>query len=328
MLTLSQIRSEALRLGFMACGAAVAGPVGEWRVREWNDWLDAGRSAGMDYLLRHRELRKHPSHVLPGVRTVVSVALNYCPPVLMDSKGYRMARYAYGKDYHEVMRQKLRQLLVSIGREEGVEARVCCDTAPIDERYWAWRCGLGQWGRSAQFVLPGAGTYLFLGEILLCEDVEGALPPSASEQRPDVVTICGRCRRCLDACPACALQEDTGLDARKCLSYLTIEHRGELPSEVSSQMGNCFYGCDVCGEVCPHNRKARPTSEEAFSPSSELLAMQPEDWQALTVETYRKLFKWSAVKRAKFEGLQRNIRAISVVKDHPSDIAECSSSTQ
>ena len=309
MLTLDHLRTEARQLGFSACGAAQATEVGEWRVSQWRQWLHEGRHGGMDYLSRHADLRVDPRLVFEGTRTVVCVALNYFTVPMLSEEGYTLARYAYGKDYHEVMRHKLRLLMARLELIEGVDARPFCDTAPIDERYWAWRCRLGQWGRHAQFVLPQAGTHFFLGGLLLSADVAGAEPPAPNETAPDVRTICGGCYRCREACPSGALGQD-GLDARRCLSYLTIEHRGPLPPATGRLMGRCFYGCDRCAEVCPHNRHASPTAEPSFYPSAELQAMSPDDWRSLTPERYRQLFKGSAVKRAKYEGLMRNIQAL------------------
>lgn len=313
MLTLQDIQTEAQRLGFTVCGAAQASPVGEWRVQQWRAWLQQGRHAAMTYLEQHQALRSDPRLLFEGTRTVVSVALNYLPPVTFSPQTYSLARYAHGKDYHDVMRSLLRQLLATLSLREGVEARICCDTAPVDERYWAWRCYLGTWGRHAQFIIPHRGTYHFLGELLLTVEVEGAVPAPPSpdaEEPPRVEDVCGKCRRCLDACPTAAINGADGLNACRCLSYLTIEHRGPLPDGIGGKMGRCFYGCDRCAEVCPHNRWAQPTPLTEFHASPELLQMQPDDWHSLSVDSYRTLFKGSAVKRAKLEGLQRNIEAL------------------
>ena len=224
-----------------------------------------------------------------------------------------LARYARGKDYHDEMKARLFQLLGNIrqhlidnGHSAAAEqletSRVFTDTAPVDERYWAWKSGLGWIGKNSQLIIPGAGSYFFLGELFL------TLPADAFDS--PVENRCGTCTKCLRACPAQCLSE-RGLDARKCLSYLTIEYRGEeLPEGTGEKMGEMFYGCDRCGDVCPWNRLARPTNIEAFQPSPALLAMTWEDWRHLTLEQYRALFKGSAVKRAKYEGLTRNIKAI------------------
>ena len=200
----------------------------------------------------------------------------------------------------------IRQHLIDNGHTAAAEqletSRVFTDTAPVDERFWAWKSGLGWIGKNSQLIIPGAGSYFFLGELFL------TLPADAFDS--PVENRCGTCTKCLRACPAQCLSE-RGLDARKCLSYLTIEYRGEeLPEGTGEKMGEMFYGCDRCGDVCPWNRLARPTNIEAFQPSPALLAMTWEDWRHLTLEEYRTLFKGSAVKRAKYEGLKRNIEAM------------------
>lgn len=297
------IKAEARRLGFSACGLAPAGPVSAERGARIRKWLAAGRHGTMDYLARNVEKRLDPRQVFEGARTVVSVALNYYPAVSVGTaEGYTLARYAYGRDYHDVVRERLRALMAALGLQEFADGRVFCDTAPIDERYWAVQAGLGWQGRNCQLIVPGAGSYFFLGELLLRHEADAydrPLPPR-----------CGTCRRCLEACPAAALSAD-GIDARRCLSYLTIEHRGPLPAAAGMQMGRCIYGCDRCAEVCPWNRFASPSDETAFRPSAALCDMSAADWQTLTVERYRALFKGSAVKRTKFEGLVRNIRAVA-----------------
>jgi epoxyqueuosine reductase len=229
-----------------------------------------------------------------------------------------------------VVREKLRQFVSLLDLPESQQGRVCCDTAPVDERYWAWRCGVGQWLDNAQIAVEGYGTFVFLGEWLcpltidqLMAHLDAIFPDEMDENAADATTkgnaptisSCLSCGRCQRACPGGALSAQ-GLDARKCLSYLTIEHRGELPASVSQQMGQRIYGCDTCAEVCPVNRLILLGEDmpliavcEDFLPSSELLSMRPDDWVNLTVDQYRRLFKGSAVKRAKYEGLMRNIRA-------------------
>lgn len=299
-LSSAHVKAEAARLGFSACGLAEAGPVDEERRRQWERFIAEGRHGEMDYLARHLDLRLDPRLLVPGARTVVSLALGYCPPEPLSPEGYRMARYAYGLDYHDVLRDRLGELMAGIGAEGC--GRAFCDTAPVDERYWARRAGLGWTGRNTQLIVPGAGSYFFLGELVLTL-------PADRYDRP-VPSRCGACRRCIDACPTHALGGDGRMDARRCLSYLTIEHRGPLPPGAGRAMNGCIYGCDRCAEACPHNRLARPAAEAVFSASPALRAMTRDGWRQLDVEAYRRLFKGSAVKRAKFEGLMRNIRAV------------------
>lgn len=298
------IKAEAQRLGFSACGLAPAGPIDESHAQCIEEWVRKGRHANMSYMERNMDKRLDPRRLVEGTQTVVSVALNYYPAE--ELKDWQLARYAYGQDYHDVMKTRLRHLAAHVPPSEGQEVRVFVDTAPIDERYWAWRCGIGWQGRSGQLILPHGGTYFFLGEILL--------PYPADTYDQPMKNRCGKCHACIEACPGKALLGDGTLDANRCLSYLTIENRGELPEGTGQKMGSCFYGCDRCSEVCPWNRFARPTEVEELHPNQQLQHMTPKDWQDLSIEQYRALFKGSAVKRAKFEGLQRNIAAISKKK--------------
>lgn len=306
------IKAEARRLGFFACGLSAAAPIDEQRAQRRERWLAGGCHAEMSYLERNEEKRRDPRLLVEGVQTIVSVTMNYYTFVRDTEHGGEryipIARYARGKDYHDVMKRRLHELLHVLiekyGEQSLAGSRAFVDTAPVDERYWAWRSGLGWIGKNTQLIIPGAGSYFFLGELLL------TLP--ADNHDSPVKNRCGSCRRCLKACPTQALSEEGGLDARRCLSYLTIEYRGEqLPEGTGRKMGKMFYGCDACSDCCPWNRLARPTDEPDFQPSEELLRMTFEDWRTLTLEQYRALFKGSAVKRAKYEGLKRNIAALS-----------------
>lgn len=311
------IKAEVQRLGFVACGVSPAAPMDAAHVARRARWLAAGCQGEMSYLERNEEKRRDPRLLVDGVRTIVSVALNYHtpdPPMTAGrSRGIPIARYARGKDYHDVMKSRLFALLAALRRryevatgEDGearfAAARAFTDTAPVDERYWARRSGLGWIGKNTQLIIPGAGSRFFLGELFLPFDVDAHDLPRRSQ--------CGTCERCLKACPTQALSRDLGLDARKCLSYLTIEYRGEtLPEGTGRKLRRMFYGCDICTDVCPWNRLSVPTDVTEFYPSEALAALSREEWQHLTVEQYRALFKGSAVKRAKYEGLMRNIRA-------------------
>lgn len=314
MLSATLVKQEAQALGFNAAGLAPAEAVEPWRQAQWQAWLGDRRQGEMDYLERNLEKRLNPTLLVDGAKTIVSVALGYFPAVSLSPEGYTMARYAYGQDYHDVVRHRLEELMQRLGLEPHKDGRAFCDTAPIDERYWAWRCGLGWMGRHTQLIIPpqhgrkecGGGTYFFLGELVLKHRADHYDQPIDSH--------CGTCQRCLEACPTDALS-DRGLDARKCLSYLTIEHRGPLDESLAAHVTPCIYGCDRCAEACPWNKFAKPTTVTEFSPSKALMDMTKADWHSLSVEQYQHLFKGSAVKRAKFEGLKRNIEA---AKNHSS----------
>jgi len=289
---------------------ARAEDVAPQRAEELRHWLADGCHADMDYLSRNLEKKLDPRLLVDGAKTVVSLAANYYSEDLnfcdkTDENAWHLARYAYGSDYHEVVKRMLRELIASLHLQENRDGRCFVDTAPVDEKYWAQHCGLGWRGRNSQLIIPGMGSYFFLGELILVHEVDNYDTPTPCR--------CGKCHACLDACPSHALKGDGTLDARKCLSYLTIEHRGELPAGTGDLMGNCIYGCDRCAEVCPWNvRYASPTDITDLQPRAALLAMTPADWRKLTPERYRDLFKKSAVKRAKFEGLVRNIKAVSL----------------
>lgn len=288
------IKAEAQRLGFARCGMAKAEAVDEAFARHYKAWLEAGCQADMHYLENYLDKRFDPRLLVPGARTVVSVALNYYP----DKVAEGIAWYAQGKDYHDLMRERLTQLMEAIG----AHGRCFVDTAPVPERYWAWRCGLGWIGKHSQLVVPKVGSAFFLGELFIEEEMDSYDAPMPNH--------CGNCTRCLDACPTGVLEKGTEkFNSRKCLSYLTIEHRGELPEWAGEKMGDMFYGCDRCLRACPHLHSL-PTDEPLLQPSGALLSMCPSDWKQLTVEQYRTLFKGSAVKRAKYEGLMRNIQAV------------------
>lgn len=302
ILSSDTVKAEAARLGFSACGLAPAAPLPEAAAAHYRRWLEAGCQADMSYLANNLEKRLNPQLLVEGAKTVVSLAMNYYTDETLSPDGYAFARYARGRDYHDLMRERLRSLMSALSLEEHIDGRPFCDTAPVDERYWAVRCGLGWQGRSGQLIIPQAGTYFFLGELILCREADAYDSPMPSR--------CGNCRRCLDACPTGALLGDGTLDARRCLSYLTIEHRGDLPEQTGAEMGQCVYGCDRCAEACPWNRFAKVTQEDDLHPSEALRKMTANDWANLTVEQYQRLFKGSAVKRAKYVGLCRNIEAV------------------
>lgn len=302
LLPSERIKAEALRLGFSACGLAPAGAVDDKTARAFRQWLTDGCQGTMAYMQNYEDKRLDPRLLVEGARTVISVALNYYPKEKLPADEYQIAWYAYGKDYHDVMKAKLHTLLKFIEEEYSAAGRAFCDTAPVLERYWAWRAGLGWTGKNTQLILPHAGSCFFLGEIILDKTADSYDTPQENH--------CGTCTRCLDACPTKALEAPFRLHSARCLSYLTIEYRGELPPATGQKMGKTIYGCDECLLACPYSRFASPSPIEEFAPSPALLTMQKDDWHRLTETQYRTLFKGNAVKRAKYEGLVRNIKAV------------------
>lgn len=326
-----EIKVEAERLGFFACGIARAEPVDAETAAAVRGWISKGSQATMDYMANYTEKRLNPCLLVPGTKSIVSLAMNYAPAQTMPETEYQLAAYAYGQDYHDVMKAKLRQLAALIANkfegesdsevdendsdstaittpktnetseEPAGEIRVFVDTAPVLERYWAQRAGLGWIGKNHQLIIPRAGSMFFLGEIFLPYEFDSYDSPMPSR--------CGNCRRCIEACPTCAITDEWGFDSEKCLSYQLIENRGELSEQAKQSMGTTIYGCDRCQTACPWNKFATPNTTPEFQPKSELLAMTKADWHNLTIDEYRALFKGSAVKRVKFDGLKRNISA-------------------
>ena len=316
VLSSSLIKAEAVRLGFDACGLARVTPVDTSTADAFNRWIAEGHHGDMDYMNRYGDARFHPESVLPGCRTIVSLALSYRPQTTIPVDQPQIAYYAYGRDYHDVMKQKIRELAVALGLNAastqssspdvvaGGSFRVAVDTAPILERYWAVKAGLGWIGRNHNLIIPHKGSFVVLGELLLTAEVDIYDSP--------ITNHCGTCHRCIDACPTCALT-DEGIDARCCLSYLTIEHRGPFSPEQADLVRNqpaprYIYGCDRCQLACPHNRLSENSRDPGIPINTSLLSMTAADWKALTREQYQQLFRGSAVKRAKYEGLMRNIQ--------------------
>ncbi|MBO5922492.1 MAG: tRNA epoxyqueuosine(34) reductase QueG [Bacteroidaceae bacterium] len=291
------IKSEALRLGFDICGTAKAEAVPDDVIRLYNQWIAQEYHGTMQYLQRNCEKRFDPTLLVEGCKSIVVVALNYYPSHPVEG----MASYAIGNDYHKIVKDKLYTLLNNINAVHPVKGRAFCDSAPVLERHWAVKAGIGWIGNNRQLIIPHKGSYFFLGELMIDAELEYDEPFTANH--------CGKCRKCIDNCPTGALSDD-GFDARKCLSYLTIEYRGELPENIGKKMENRFYGCDCCLKACPHNRFSTPNNTPEFKPSDELLKMDVSKWQNLTREQYDTLFAKSAVERCGYEQLMRNISAI------------------
>ncbi|MDY6121975.1 MAG: tRNA epoxyqueuosine(34) reductase QueG [Porphyromonas sp.] len=297
-----RIKEHALSLGFSAVGIARAEAVPDSIAAAYREAVAGNRCGTMSYLDRNHQLRTDPTQLLAGTRSIISVALNYYPALRQSPDAPQLAYYAYGKDYHKVVKRMLDKLLLFIRTEIDPEAqgRSFADSAPILERYWAVRAGLGWRGRSGLIVIPRKGTFFVLGELFI-----STLLPADSP----LPFGCGQCHRCIKACPTKALS-DEGFDPLRCLSYLTIEQPGALPEREAELIGNRFYGCDTCQLVCPHNRFASPTTVEAFAPKPELFSLNYDNLSEFNEEIYQQLFAGSAVKRAGFEGLKRNAETL------------------
>lgn len=298
------IKTFARSLGFTACGIVEAAPVDDATATAFRRWIAEGCHGEMGYMARNVEKRLDPTLLMPGCRSLIVVALSYCPAERIPDTEYQLSCYAYGRDYHEVVKEKLFRLMAFIRQMTGeaLPCRAFVDTAPIFERYWAQQAGLGWTGRNHQLIIPHAGSYFFLGIIATSLALHADVP---------CPNRCGICHRCVDACPTGALATSVStitFDARRCVSYQTIEQKSPIPSDISQKLVGRIYGCDTCQRVCPWNRFAQPTAEEAFRPSPELLSMKHADWHHLTPDRYATLFVHSAVNRAGYDGLMRNIR--------------------
>ena len=292
-------------MGFDACGIASA-TVLESESALVEQWLDEGHEGEMSYLTRNKEKRYDPRLLVEGTKSIVTVLYNYYPKQQIgDGEHFKIAKYAYGADYHDVLKRKLRQLLERIetqtGKLDGV--RVFVDSAPVLDRAWAVRCGLGFVGKNTTLIHPKKGSFFFIGHLFL--------PVALAETGQELTNRCGRCTKCLDACPTHALEAPFHIDARKCISYLTIEYKGGLADMDPDTFKGWMYGCDICQDVCPYNRFALPNHEPEFQPSQKLLDMHEDDWESLSKDEFETIFKHSAVQRAGYEGLKRNIEFIS-----------------
>jgi len=299
-----QIKEKASLLGFSACGIAPSDVVAKEDKIYLREWLDTNKHAEMKYMGDHFEKRCDPRLLVQGTQSIISVALNYSPEKKLHDDQLQFAYYAYGMDYHEVIKKKLSLLLNYITEKvDQVSGKVFCDTAPVLERFWAQQAGLGWIGKHTQLIIPGKGSYFFLGEIFLDIELEYDTPGADR---------CGSCSRCIETCPTNALEHSHILNANNCISYLTIENKGEIPKAFASKLGTHLYGCDECQKVCPWNRFSISTQIAELQPSTKFMEMQSSDWNSLTIEEYRTLFKGSAVKRAKYEGLMRNLKSIKM----------------
>jgi epoxyqueuosine reductase len=297
----TQLREEAARLGFDQVGIARAERLDE-EAKKLEQWLSKGYQGSMHWMENHFEKRVDPTKLVPGAKSVISLVFNYHTDLEQnDPLAPKISKYAYGEDYHFVLKRKLKSLLSWITEQVGeVHGRCFVDSAPVMEREWARRSGLGWLGKNTLLIHPKKGSYYFLAEIIL--DLELPIDHPIKD-------YCGTCRKCIDACPTNAFsKEGYLLDASKCISYLTIELKEEIPDVFSGQMEGWAFGCDICQEVCPWNRFAERHKEPTFEPREPMLDMSQKDWEEITVEVFNTIFKNSPVKRTKLQGLQRNIR--------------------
>jgi epoxyqueuosine reductase len=320
------IRARALEIGFSACGFSKAEKL-EKEDELLKDWLFKGLHGEMSYMARNIEKRTDPRLLFEGAKSVISVLMNYFPEHhLPEKNNYKISRYAYGRDYHEEIRGRLEELISGLRVKiesfsqldnqpgtrnpepgtrnlEPISFRAFVDSAPVMDKAWAERSGLGWIGKNTCLIHPKLGSYVFVGEILTDLELE--------YDTDRVNDLCGGCTRCIDACPTAAIISPRVLDARKCISYLTIEFKGEWPPLEKDQFKDWIFGCDICQEVCPWNRFAKPHRINSFQPKVELLEMDKEKWQMLSKEQFQMIFKESAIKRTKFEGLKRNIKFLT-----------------
>jgi epoxyqueuosine reductase len=298
------IREKALELGFSDCGFSPA-VVGEEDIHVLENWLEKGMHAGMEWMSKSREIRKDPRKLVPNAQTVVSVLLNYYTSRLQeDPEAPVVSKYAYGRDYHKVVKNKLKALLAYI-KELIPEAngRAFVDSAPVMEHFFARNAGLGWIGKNSLLISPKFGSYVFLGELILDVKLE--------TDRQTVKDLCGNCRLCIDECPTHAIQPGKKVDAGKCISYLTIEHKGKIPDIFKNSFFNRVFGCDICQEVCPWNRKLMEHDTPDFIPSSALTALTSKKWKNLDKQQFELIFTGTPVVRTGYEGLRRNIDFIS-----------------
>lgn len=299
----AKIKSAADALGFLSCGISQADFL-EDEAPRLEQWLNQGHHGSMSYMERHFDKRLDPRLLVPGAKSVVSLLLNYhTDKKQADPKAPKISSYAYGKDYHFVIKEKLKELMQIIHREIGeVNGRVFVDSAPVMDKVWAAKSGLGWLGKNTNLISKKVGSFFFIAELIIDLELDYDTP---------VTDHCGSCTACIDACPTDALLQPYQIDGSKCISYLTIELKENIPTEFKGQMDNWAFGCDICQTVCPWNRFATPHDEPAFEPQEELLNLTKSEWQEMTSVVFNKVFKNSAVKRTKFEGLKRNIKFLS-----------------
>jgi len=292
------IKEEADRLGFMSCGISKAEFLEEEAPRLEN-WLNQNMHGEMQYMENHFDKRLDPTKLVPDSKSVVSLLLNYFPSEEQNQDSYKISKYAYGADYHFVIKEKLKALLHFISESIGdVNGRAFVDSAPVLDKAWAAKSGLGWMGKHSNLLTKQSGSFYFIAELIIDLELDYDHP---------VKDHCGSCTACIDACPTQAIVDPYVVDGSKCISYFTIELKNELPSSAQGQFDDWMFGCDVCQDVCPWNRFSRSHREPLFNPNPELLSMTKKQWEEITEEVFQSIFQKSAVQRTKFSGLKRNI---------------------
>ncbi|MCA0958133.1 tRNA epoxyqueuosine(34) reductase QueG [Muricauda ruestringensis] len=293
------IKTEAKRLGFLSCGISKAEFL-EDEAPRLEKWLKQNMHGEMQYMENHFDKRLDPTKLVEDSKSVISLLLNYFPEEKQNPDSFKISKYAYGMDYHFVIKDKLKSLLHFIQEEIGeVHGRAFVDSAPVLDKAWAAKSGLGWIGKHSNLLTQQVGSFYFVAELIVDLELEYDTP---------VTDHCGTCTACMDACPTKAIIEPYVVDGSKCISYLTIELKNEIPSGFQDKMDDWMFGCDVCQDVCPWNRFSKPHNEPLFNPNPELLSFTKKDWEEITGEIFNKVFKKSAVKRTKLSGLERNIR--------------------
>jgi len=297
------VRQAASALGFDYCGIARAQPLDE-DARRLERWLSRGMHGSMAYMENHFELRVNPEKLVPGAKSVITLLLNYFPSQRQPTDAPRISGYAFGKDYHEVIRKKLRLLLEQLKLQIGeIHGRGFVDSAPVLERTWAERSGLGWVGKNGNLINRQGGSFFFIATLIVDIELE--------YDDPFAKDYCGSCRKCVDACPTGAILDARVVDGSKCISYFTIELKDMIiPENMKGEFEDWMFGCDTCQEVCPWNRFAKPTQEEEFKPLPQILEFSLDDWESLTEESFNKIFADSPLKRAKYNGIKRNLKFI------------------
>ncbi len=297
------IKQVAAQLGFDYCGIARAQPLDD-DARRLERWLNKGMQGSMSYMENYFDLRVNPDKLLPGAKSVITLLMNYYPAQHQPANAPKISRYAYGKDYHEVIKPKLNSMLLQIKDRIGdVHGRGFVDSAPVLERSWAQKSGLGWVGKNGNIINKKNGSFFFIATLIVDLELE--------YDDPFVKDFCGTCRRCIDACPTNAILDNKIVDGSKCISYFTIELKDMLiPETMKGKFDNWMFGCDTCQDVCPWNRFSRATNEIEFTPIPEILDFTSADWEEMTEENFKKIFQHSAIKRAKFGGIKRNLKFI------------------